>query len=68
MVEANEESERKRLNRLKEYEKQIMYKSDELKKQIELEQKENRLKHENDLDLVLNDCERIATHKRKFSD
>lgn len=68
-VETNEESERKRLNRLKEYEKQIMYKSDELKKQIELKQKENSLKHEeNDLELVLNGCERIATHKTKFSD
>lgn len=53
--------------KLKDYEKKIMEKSDDLKKAYE-EQMANLRKHQEKLDLILNDCERIVTHKKKFSD
>ena len=66
--ETNIEEERRRQNRLKEYERQIMEKSDELKKKAIEEQIMTMEKNEKLLNLVLNDCEKIATYKKKFSD
>lgn len=62
------ENERKRAKRLKEYEKKIMEKSDELKKKSYEEQMINMRKHQKQLDMILDDCERIITYKKKFSD
>ncbi len=67
-IEDNIENERKRLNKLKEYEQRIMKSSDELKKKSLEEQKRNIIENEEKLVMVLNDCEKISTHKNKFSD
>lgn len=67
-IEDNEENERKRLNKLKEYEQRIMKSSDELKKKSMEEQKRNIIENEVKLEMVLDDCEKISTHKNRFSD
>ena len=67
LEECEAEDERKRNNKLKEYEKRIMQKSDELKK-IALDEQIIKIQSQKTkLDLILNDCEKILTHK-KFSD
>ena len=67
LEESEAEDERKRNNRLKEYEKRIMQKSDELKKSAWQEQIIKIRSQKTKLDLILNDCDKILTHK-KFSD
>ena len=67
-IETSEENERRRLNKLKEYEKRIMKSSDELKVKSMEEQKKNIIENENKLEMVLDDCEKISSHKDKFSD
>ena len=45
-----------------------MKSSDELKKKSLEEQKRNIIENEEKLIMVLDDCEKISTHKNKFSD
>lgn len=59
--ETNQAEKRRRENRLKVYEEMIMDKSDELKKKAE---SENITRSPNPpIDLLLNDCTKIQTHK-----
>ena len=67
LEECEAEDERKRNNKLKEYEKRIMQKSDELKKMALEEQIIKIQFQKTKLGLILNDCDKILTHK-KFSD
>jgi len=61
------EDERRRNNKLKEYEKRIMERSDKLRENIFTQQKLKIDSQKENLDLILNDCNKISTHK-KFSD
>ena len=45
-----------------------MKSSDELKKKSLEEQKQNIIQNEAKLEMVLDDCEKISTHKNRFSD
>ena len=67
--ETNIEEKRRRENRLKEYEQYIMLKSDKLKNSSE--KLITQITHSNsasNTDMILNDCNKIITHKNMFED
>ena len=68
IVETNEEERRKRENKLKEYERKIMEKSDQLSEKAMTEQLIEIKPNQKSMDLLLNDCEKIKTHKSLFMD
>ena len=63
-----EEERRKRENKLKEYERKIMEKSDQLSEKAMTEQLIEIKPNQKSMDLLLNDCEKIKTHKSLFMD
>ena len=67
-IETNEEERRKRENKLKEYERKIMEKSDQLSEKAMTEQLIEIKPNQKSMDLLLNDCEKIKTHKSLFMD
>tara|TARA_Y100001949_G_scaffold83665_1_gene70673 strand:- start:137 stop:661 length:525 start_codon:yes stop_codon:yes gene_type:complete len=68
IAETNEEERRKRENKLKEYERKIMEKSDQLSEKAMTEQLIEIKPNQKSMDLLLNDCEKIKTHKSLFMD
>ena len=62
--EHNLEEKRRRENRLKEYEISIMEKSDKLKENARLKENITQLPNPStNMDMSLNDCDKISTHK-----
>ena len=69
--EGNLEEKRRRENRLKEYELSIMQKSDRLKEKSRITEITTQIPHSgsrSNMDMALNDCDKIRTHKNMFED
>ena len=69
--EENLEEKRRRENRLKAYEVSIMQKSDKLKEKAritEVTTKTPHLNNRSNMDMTLNGCNKIRTHKNMFED
>ena len=66
--ETNEEEKRKRENKLKDYERRIMEKSDKLSEKAKDEQLIEIGNKQQNMDMLLNDCNKIQTHKSLFVD
>lgn len=69
--EGNLEEKRRRENRLKEYELSIMQKSDRLKEKARITEITTQIPHSSsrsNMDMALNDCDKIRTHKNMFED
>ena len=66
--ETNEEEKRKRENKLKDYERRIMEKSDKLSEKAKDEQLIEIGNKQQNMDMLLNDCNKIQTHKSLFMD
>ena len=69
--EGNLEEKRRRENRLKEYEMSIMQKSDRLKEKARMGEIITQIPHlsgGSNMDMALNDCDKIKTHKNMFED
>ena len=69
--EGNIEEKRRRENRLKEYELSIMQKSDKLKEKARVVEVITKIPHlgsRSDMDMLLNNCDKIKTHKNMFED
>lgn len=68
--ETNIEEKRRRENRLKEYERYIIEKSDKLKEKAHAEElmRISHLTNKSNMDMSLNDCNKIITHKNMFEE
>ena len=69
--EGNIEAKRRRENKLKEYELSIMQKSDKLKEKARVVEVITKIPHlgsRSDMDMLLNNCDKIRTHKNMFED
>ena len=69
--EENLEEKRRRENRLKAYEVSIMQKSDKLKEKARMAEVTTKIPHlsnRSNMDMTLNGCNKIRTHKNMFED